>query len=166
MQKIFFEAVAGGKNLMSLLCGNYWPGSSRLRCRRSRRNQASLGRAGQQRLPAARLRKGNRSLAPRRENRTVYFRHHGPLLRRATHRRGFPENRRQMYRVASLMPSSPASATTDRLCGAIIFSRTASLRSLEYCMIRSSSAPQGNSIIEKFKSCDNYPDTGGGVTKR
>jgi hypothetical protein len=29
----------------------------------------------------------------------------------------------------------------DRLCGGIIFFRTASLRSLEYCMIRSSIAP-------------------------
>jgi hypothetical protein len=34
------------------------------------------------------------------------------------------------------------------LCGGIIFFRTASLRSFEYCMIRSSSAPKENPLYK------------------
>ncbi len=42
--------------------------------------------------------------------------------------------------------------------------RTASLRSLGYCVFQSSFAPYMCAILPRIRSCDNYPDTGGRIS--
>jgi hypothetical protein len=63
------------------------------------------------------------------------------------------------YGGVGWLPGDPADYDRD-YCGGIIFFRTASLRSLKYRMIRSS-IPLEYSIVGGFRSCDNYPATGG-----
>src|SRR5690625_7416876 len=64
---------------------------------------------------------------------------------------------RQLYKVASDIPSSAATSRTDRLCGGQSLASTAFLRSSEYFTVSSCSPP----LRDHFKGGDIYPDRGG-----